>query len=157
MKIINVLKFAVPAALAVALLSQTLITRAADHGQKGDQGPRKITFQKCFVPDTGPFGGHFEGTVAGDCGAGKVVFTYLSVLPGDPIVRFAGEYNITESQCPFKAVCSGTVNIRTGHIVLNGVVTGGPMLGDRVQVRAQANADITCSQGTMTITPSEQE
>jgi hypothetical protein len=157
MKIINVLKFAVPAALAVALLSQTSITRADDHGKKGDQGPRKITFQKCFVPDTGPFGGHFEGTVGGDCGAGKVVFTYLSVIPGDPIVRFAGEYNITGSQCPFKAVCAGTVNIRTGHIVLNGVVTDGPMLGDRVQVRAQANADISCSQGTMTITPSEQE
>jgi hypothetical protein len=157
MKIINVLKFAVPAALAVALLSQTSITRADDQGKKGDHRPLKITFSKCVVPDTGPFGAHFEGTVGGDCGAGKVVFTYLSVIAGDPIVRFAGEYNITESQCPFKAVCAGTVNIRTGHIVLNGVVTDGPMLGDRVQVRAQANANITCSQGTMTITSSEQE
>jgi len=157
MKIINVLKFAVPAALAVALLSQTSITRADDHGRKGDQGPRKITFQKCVVPDTGPFGAHFEGTVSGDCGPGKVVFTYLSVLPGDPIVRFSGEYSITESHCPFKALCAGTVNIRTGHIVLNGAVTDGPMVGDRVQVRAQANAEITCSQGTMTITPGGQK
>jgi hypothetical protein len=41
--------------------------------------------------------------------------------------------------------------------VLNGVVTDGPLLGDRVQVRAQANANLTCSSGTITITPSERE
>jgi len=39
--------------------------------------------------------------------------------------------------------------------VLNGVVTDGPMMGDQVQLRAQANADISCSQGTMTIIPME--
>jgi len=37
MKIIKVLKFAVPAVLAVALLSQTSITRADEQGKKGDR------------------------------------------------------------------------------------------------------------------------
>ena len=136
---------------------QTSIAQADDHGQKGHHGPRHITFEKCFVADAGPFGGHFEGTVNGDYGAGTVVFTYLSVLPGTPIVRFAGEYAITTPDYSIKTVCAGMVDTRTGHIVLNGVVTDGPLLGDRVQVRAQANANLTCSSGTMTITPREQE
>jgi hypothetical protein len=43
------------------------------------------------------------------------------------------------------------VDTRTGHVVLNGVVTEGQNLGARVEVRAQANATLTCSSGTMTI------
>jgi len=72
-------------------------------------------------------------------------------------VRFAGEYAITTLECSFKTVCAGTVDTRTGRIVLNGVVTDGPSMGDRVQVRAQGNTDLSCSEGTMTITPGEQE
>ena len=159
MKTIKNLTFAALAALAVTLLFQTPITRAddhgqnPDHGQKGDHRPRHITFEKCFVADGGPFGGHFEGTVNGDCGAGQVAFTYLAVLPGDPIVRFAGEYTITDSACPFKTVCAGSLDTRNGHIRLNGVVTEGPSMGDLVEVRAQKDGN--CSSGTMTITPVE--
>jgi xanthine/CO dehydrogenase XdhC/CoxF family maturation factor len=144
MKTIKNLTFA---ALAATLLFQTPITRADDHG------PRSITFEKCVVAD-----GSLIGTVAGDCGAGTVVFKYLSVLPGKAIWRFSGEYTITTTpECSFKAVCGGIVDTRTGHVVLNGVVTDGQYLGARVQVRAQANANLTCSSGTMTITPSEPE
>jgi hypothetical protein len=57
----------------------------------------------------------------------------------------------------FKTVCSGTVDTRTGHVVLNGVVTEGQNLGAEVEVRAQANATLTCSSGTMTIHASEPE
>ena len=142
MKIINNLTFA---GLAAMLLFQTSITRA------DDQGPQQITFQKCAVAD-----GSLAGTVDGDCGVGTVVFHYLSVLPGKAIWRFSGEYSITTADCSFKAVCGGILDIRSGHIVLNGVVTEvteGQHLGAQVQVRAQANADLTCSEGTMTITP----
>ncbi len=109
----------------------------------------QLTFDKCAVPD-----GRLVGTVEGECGVGEVVFTYLSVAPGKAIWQFSGEYAITTSRCSFKAVCDGTVDTRSGHIVLNGVVvTEGPYMGARVQVRAQANATLTCSSGRMTITP----
>jgi hypothetical protein len=139
------------AALASTLLFQTSITRA------DDQVPQAITFQKCFVADDGPFGGHFEGTVDGDCGAGTVVAKFVTLVPGKAIWRFSAEYTITTPGCSFKTVCVGIEDVRTGHIVLNGIVTEGDHLGARVVVRAQDNADLTCSQGTMTITPVEPE
>ena len=90
MKIIKSLTFTALAVLAATLLFQTSITRADDQGKKCDHRPLKITFSKCVVSDTGPFGGHFEGTVNGDCGAGKFVFTYLSVIPGDDSATHRG-------------------------------------------------------------------
>jgi hypothetical protein len=88
---------------------------------------------------------------------GTVVFTHLSIVPGTPIVRFFGEYAITTPECSFKTVCAGSVDTHTGHIVLNGAVTGGPLLGDQTQMRAQLSPDGNCSARTMTITPSERE
>ena len=140
------------AALAATLLFQTSITRAADQGQK------HITFQKCFVADADdPFGGPFVGTVDGDCGVGTVVAKFVTLIPGKGIWRFSAEYTITTPGCSFKTVCAGIEDVRTGHIVLNGVVTEGDHLGARVKVRAQDNADLTCSHGTITITPSAPE
>src|SRR5262245_24042023 len=125
MKIIKNLTLAAVAVVAVTLLFQTSITQAAD------QGPLRITFKKCFVEDTGPFGGHYEGSVAGDCGVGMVIFTFESVLPGEVIWQFSGEYQITTSQCSFTAFCVGIDNLRSGsgHDVLNGVITEGQFLG----------------------------
>ena len=146
MKTIKKLTFA---ALAATLLFQTPMARA------DDQGPQQITFQKCFVEDADdPFGGVFVGTVDGDCGAGTVVAKFVTLIPGKAIWRFSAEYTITTPGCSFKTVCAGIEDVRTGHIVLNGVVTEGKYLGARVEVRAQDNADLTCSHGTMTITPS---
>ena len=146
MKTIKNLTFA---ALAATLLFQTSMARA------DDQGPIHITFQKCFVADADdPFGGPFVGTVDGDCGVGTVVAKFVTLIPGKAIWRFSAEYTITTPGCSFKTVCAGIEDVRTGHIVLNGVVTEGDHLGARVQVRAQDNADLTCSHGTMTITPS---
>ena len=146
MKTIKNLTFA---AFVAALLFQTSMARAAD------QGPKQITFQKCFVEDPAdPFGGVFVGTVDGDCGVGTVVAKFVTLIPGKAIWRFSAEYTITTPGCSFKTVCAGIEDVRTGHIVLNGVVTEGKYLGARVEVRAQDNADLTCSHGTMTITPS---
>ena len=149
MKTINKLTLAAMAAIAVTLLFQPSTVEAADHG------PRHITFQKCFVAGDDPFGGTFEGTAEGDCGVGTVSARFVSLTPGKGIWRFSAEYTITLAGCSFKTVCSGIEDVRTGHIVLNGVVTEGEFLGARVQVRAQDNADLTCSHGTMTITPSK--
>ena len=143
MKTIKNLTFA---ALAVTLLFQTPITRADDHG------PLSITFEKCWTGDK------YEGEVDGDCGSGTVTFTFVSAPWGTSVLHFTGEYTIETAECSFKAVCGGILDTRTGHIVLNGVVTEvtyGQDLGARVQVRAQATDGGACSHGTMTITPSE--
>jgi hypothetical protein len=147
----KIIKNLILAAVAATLLFQTSITRAAD------QGPLRITFKKCFVEDAGPFGGHYEGTVAGDCGEGAVIFSFVSVVPGEVIWQFSGEYRITTSECSITAFCIGIDNLRsgTGHDVLNGVVTDGDHPGAQVQVRAQDTDEGACSQGTITITPSK--
>lgn len=137
------------AAVAATLLFQTSITRAAG------QAPLSIYFEKCFVEDGGPFGGHYEGTVSGDLGVGTVIFTIESVVPGDVIWRFSGVYTITTSQGTISAFAEGIDNLRSGsgHNVLNGEVIAGDHLGAQVQARAQDTNGGACSQGTITITP----
>jgi hypothetical protein len=136
------------AALAGMLFLQASIARADDHGAQ------RITFQKCFVPVADePFGGHFVGTADGDCGPGTITARYLSISPGKGIWHFSCEYTVSIPGCTFTTVCAGIVDVRTGHIILNGVVTAGEHLGAQVHVRAQGNADLSCSEGTMTITP----
>jgi hypothetical protein len=147
MKMMKSLTFA---ALALTLLQASTLLA-------GEPTPQRIDFAKCWVAGDEPFGGHFVGTVDGDCGVGSVSFRYVSVLPGKAIWRFSGEYTVSSGACSFTTVCAGIVDVRTGHVVLNGVVTVGQNLGAQVQVRAQANADLTCSSGSMTITPSQPE
>jgi len=148
MKIIKTLTFA---AIAAALLFQTSITRAAD------QGPLRITFRKCFVADSGPFGGHYEGNVDGDFGVGTVIFIFESLIPGKVVWQFSGVYTITTPQGTIAAFADGIDNLRSGsgHDVLNGVVISGAHPGAQVHVNAQDTDGGACSQGTITITPSE--
>ena len=138
------------AAIAASLLFQTSIARAA--GQR----PLRINFEKCFVEDKGPFGGHYEGKVAGDLGEGDVTFTFESVLPGEVIWQFSGIYTITTDQGTISAFAEGIDNLRSGsgHDVLNGEVIAGDHLGAQVQVRAHDTDGGACSEGTITITPS---
>jgi len=137
------------AAIAATLLFQTSIARGA--------GPRplRINFEKCFVEDAGPFGGHYEGTVTGDLGVGTVIFTFESMVPGDVVFRFSGVYTITTPQGTISALATGIDNLRSGggHDVLNGEVIAGDHLGAQVQVRAYDTNGGACSEGTITITP----
>jgi hypothetical protein len=148
----NIIRKLTLAAIAATLLFQTSMTRAAG------QAPLRITFAKCFVADTGPFGGHYEGTAAGDFGVGAVLFTFASLtpVPGDVVWQFSGIYTITTPQGIIAAFAAGIDNLRSGsgHDVLNGVVIAGPHVGAQVQVRAEDTNGGACSQGTITITPS---
>jgi hypothetical protein len=139
------------AALAATLLFHTSIARAAG------RAPLRITFNKCFVADAGPFGGHYEGIVDGDLGVGSVMFTFVSLVPGDVIWRFSGIYTITTPQSVISIFAAGIDDLRSGsgHDVLNGVVIAGAHLGAQVQVRAQDTHGGACSEGTITITPSK--
>ena len=157
----KLLKFYTLALVALALFTQIPITAGGDDGRRGEDsrkaehGPRQISFEKCWVPGDEPFGGHFEGQVSGAFGMGTVVFHYYSVLPDSRYVRFAGEYAITTPEGSFTTVCAGSLDTRDGEIVLNGVVTSGPSLGDLVRVRARLNEAGTCSSGIMTFKPAE--
>ena len=133
------------AAFTATLLFQTSIARAAG------PGPLRINFEKCFNADTG----RYEGTVSGDLGVGTVIFTFESVVPGDVIWRFSGEYTITTDQAAFLAFAAGIDNLRSGggHDVLNGEITAGDYRGAQVHVRAHDFNEGLCSQGTITITP----
>ena len=148
MKINKNLKFAALAALAFALLFQPAITRA------DNSAPVHITFEKCLNFATGTW----EGTVAGDCGAGTVSYVDLPPFFGTTVQHFSGEYTVTTGECSFKAAVTGMLNSHTGLIVLNGVVTEGSHAGGQFHVRAQLiiGADgSVCSQGEMTITHSK--
>lgn len=129
--------------------------RKAEDSRKAEHCPRQISFEKCWVPGDEPFGGHFEGHVSGAFGAGTVVFHYFSILPDSRNVPFSGEYTITTPEGTFTTVCAGSLDTRSGEIVLNGVVTSGPSNGDLVRVRARLNEAGTCSSGTMTFRPDE--
>lgn len=137
------------AAIAATLLLQTSIARAAGQRQL------RINFEKCFVEDGGPFGGHYEGTVTGDFGVGTVIFTFESMVPGDVVFRFSGVYTITTPRGTISALAEGLDNLRSGggHDVLNGEVIAGEHLGSQVQVRAYDTNGGFCSEGTITITP----
>jgi len=76
MKIIKTLTFAALAALAVALLFQTSITRADDNGQSDEHGQQaKVTFTKHGV-STVPVPGLILNMVGvGEGDAGDVLFT----------------------------------------------------------------------------------
>ncbi len=155
MKIAKNLTLAALAALALTLLVQTPLSLFGDDDQQNDDHDQRlsITFHKC---QTSP--GILQGTVDGDCGPGTVFFLALpGSIVGTSAVQFAGEYTITTSECSFKAVCAGVRIISTGHIVLNGVVIEGPRTGDLVHVDAQLVIEqgVRCSEGTMTIRPSE--
>jgi hypothetical protein len=160
MKTTNKLISTATAAIAVTLLFQTPLRLFGDDSQQGsdangdDHSQRlSITFNKC---QTSP--GILQGTVDGDCGSGTIFFMALpGSIVGTSVVQFGGEYTVTACQCSFKAVCAGTRCISTGHIVLNGVVTEGPRMGDLVHVDAQLvfEQGVRCSQGTMTVTVSD--
>jgi len=138
------------AAIAVTLLFQTSIARAAE------RGPLRINFEKCFVEDDGPFEGHYEGIATGDFGVGTIRFDFESVFPGDVIWQFSGFYTITTPRGFIEVFAEGIDNLRSGsgHDVLNGVVTAGAHRGAQAQVRAQDTHGGACSEGTITITPS---
>jgi hypothetical protein len=134
MKIINVLKFAVPAALAVAVLFQTSVTRADDHGKKGNRDA-KVTFTKWITafPNQPGLIANMAGVVGGDVGDG--VFTgevlkmdYVTVPGVTEIVAF---YRFTGTKHSFTAL---NHIVQTGtKAVITGVVTDGWLKGHAVE------------------------
>ena len=118
MKMIKNLTFAALAALAVALLFQTSITRADDegngHGKKGDRDA-KVTFTKCVT------GKDMLGGVGGDVGDGAFTGKILGVNVMDPvtgITKIEALYHFEGSEHVFTAL------VHIEQIGLNAAITG---------------------------------
>jgi hypothetical protein len=130
MKIIKNLTFVTMAAVAVALVSQTSLTRADDNGKRDDHGQQaKVTFTKQKINTPGlPVPGliaNMAGVGEGD--AGHVVFTgevlRSVVIPGVPnVVELVALYHISGSEHSFSALV---------HVVqpLNGLGSKGAIVG----------------------------
>ena len=157
MKIVNVLKFAVPAALAVAVLFQTSVTRADDHGKKGNRDA-KVTFTKWVTafPNQPGLIANMAGVVGGDVGdgvfTGEVLKMETDAVTG--VTEIVAFYHFNGSKHSFTAL---NHIVQTGlDAVITGVVTDGWLKGQAVEgkfTQFACDKGITgaCYQGTLEI------
>ena len=132
MKIINVLKFALPAALAVAVLLQTSVTRADDHGNKGDRDA-KVTFTKWITafPNQPGLIANMAGVVGGDVGDGVFTGEVLQMITGNGVTEIVAFYHFNGPKHSFTAL---NHIVQTGlKAVITGVVTDGWLKGHAVE------------------------
>jgi hypothetical protein len=155
MKIINVIKFAVPAALAVAVLFQTSVTRADDHGKKGNRDA-KVTFTKWitdFPTPPGPLA-NMVGVVGGDVGDGVFTGEVLKMSTVNGVTEIVAIYHFNGPKHTFTAL---NHIVQTGlKAVIIGVVTDGWLKGHAVEgefTQVSCNNGITgaCYEGTLEI------
>ena len=157
MKIINVLKFALPAALAVAVLFQTSVTRADDHGKKGNRDA-KATFTKWATafPNKPGLIANMAGVVGGDVGdgvfTGEVLKMETDVDTG--VTEIVAFYHFNGLKHSFSAL----VHVQQTDLkaVIIGVVTDGWLKGHAVEgefTQFDCNNGITgaCYEGTLEI------
>ena len=116
----------------------------------------ELTYTKWFSPSfptmTGVVGGDIVGTFGGSVLA-------LSAIPGSPIVQLEARYEIfaTDPSQSFTALVEGNQNNQTHSAVLNGAITSGYLVGERVHAEydviscTQAPRGV-CFQGTIDLT-----
>lgn len=109
MKIITKLTCATLGAVAVALLFQTQITRADDHGKRDDHGQQAvITFTKRVTAVVNQPGLIATMTGAGEGDAGDVLFTGDVLKQGSaPPAGVVAVYNFAGSKHSFTALIHG--------------------------------------------------
>ncbi len=132
MKIINVLKFALAAALAVTVLSQTSVTRADDHGKKGDRDA-KATFTKWITafPNQPGLIANMAGVVGGDVGDGVFTGEVLQMITDNGVTEIVAFYHFNGPKHSFTAL---NHIVQTGlKAVITGVVTDGWLKGHAVE------------------------
>lgn len=160
MKIVKKLTFATLATLVVALLFQTSITRADDHGQKGDRDHHdtKATFTKWVTafPNQPGLIANMAGVVGGDVGdgvfTGEVLKKQTDIVTG--VTEIVAFYHFNGLKHSFSAL----VHVeQTGlKAVIIGVVTDGWLKGHAVEgeyTQFACDKGITgaCYQGTLEI------
>jgi len=93
--------------------------------------PVRLTFDKASV---GP--GVWEGTVGGDF-AGRLRTELVELRIAGAIWHVEFDWIITAGSASFVARLTGTLNTRTGRVVMNGTVVDGYLEGARVHEEGQ--------------------
>jgi hypothetical protein len=110
--------------------------------------PVRLEFHKCMVDPAGVWEGQVTGDIDGDL---QTVLTDLRVTGAIWHVRFDW---IIAGDDAFTADLAGTLNTRTGTVVMNGRVADGHLLGARVHEQGQLVDPVnSCFAGTIDILP----
>ena len=145
----NIIKNLTFAALAATLLCQTSITRADDHGQRGDRDQRDATvnFTKWVTgfPNLPGLIATMEGVVGGgDAGVGTFAGEVLKWDTSGDVIEIVAFYHLTGSKHSFSAIVhvlqpkTSTQGVITG-VVTDGWLKGHAVKGDYTQINAGPN------------------
>jgi hypothetical protein len=131
----------IPLAVAVACL--------AVPGGAGAQAPLSVDFQKSATSAT-----TFAGSATGDV-AGHLTSAITGVRPsGDSHVLHVDVVWTVDGPDGFTATTSGILDTQKGTVVLNGVVSAGPLAGARVHEEGRMTNPATGSfAGTIRLMP----
>lgn len=113
------------------------------------QHPVRLDFNKCLVDPAGVWEGEVTGDVGGDL---RTELTGLRIAGAIWHVRF--DWVIDADDRSFVAALEGTLNTRTGAVVMNGRVIDGYLHGAQVHEQGQlVDAASSCFAGTIRIMP----
>jgi hypothetical protein len=136
-----------PSIAALALAAATPIALAGSATAVAESTPLTWTFDKCSV---GP--GMWQGTAHGPTGAAEPLQTELtSARQTDDVLHVDFNWHVGTT---YLAQLSGTLNLKTGAVVMNGQVTEGQYVGSRVHEEGQLyDAANSCFAGTIRVIP----
>ncbi len=135
-----------PFAAFVILVLLAVPVSATPPSQAND--PIDLTFEKCPV---GP--GEWFGDVEGDLSG--TVNTFLTGAPATGSVwHVSFDWFVAGDGVWFWADVTGILNLKTGRVVMNGVITSGWLEGAQIHIGALLDVEDTfCSAGSMRIMP----
>ena len=112
-----------------------------------DAAPLIWSFDKCAVAD-----GAWQGTAQGPTGSPELLETRLTGLrQSDSVLHVDFDWQVGEA---YLAQLTGTLNLKTGAVVMNGQVAEGQYAGSRVHEEGQLyDAENSCFAGTIQVLP----
>lgn len=114
--------------------------------------PLIVTFDKTLSDPAGVW----TGTVDGACGEGTLTTTLTALRIDGPIWNVAFDWDVDGADCAFVAHLKGTLNTRTGRVIMNGTVVDGDesLSGAQVHEEGQlVNPEILRFRGTIQVMP----
>lgn len=136
-----------PSMAALALAAATPVALAQPATAAPASAPLTWTFDKCSV---GP--GVWQGTAHGPTGAAEPLETQVtSIRQTDGVLHVDFNWNVGTT---YLAQLTGTLNLKTGAVVMDGQVTEGLYVGSRVHEEGQLYDPInSCFAGTIRVMP----
>ncbi len=134
-----------PITVLVVLALLTTPVSATPPSQAND--PIDLTFQKCAVS-------YFIwlGIVGGDLN-GFLIAILTDLRETGSVTHMSWSWFVFADGVAFVADLSGILSMKTGRVVMNGVITSGWLQGAQIHVAAQLDFVTICSAGDMRIMP----